>query len=69
MTVTELIIAISIGVFLASVAEAVSSNIIHYFVNKRLRKRLEERINLLQDAVVKEAEEIRDGKKTEEEKI
>lgn len=69
MTVTELIIAISVGVFIASVAEAVSSNVIHYFVNKRLRKRIEERINILKESVIKEAEDIRDGKKTEEEKI
>lgn len=66
MTVSELIIAISVGVFVASAAEAIITNAINYFVNKRLRAKYQEQISRLQEAVLKEAEEAREGLKTEE---
>ena len=66
MTVSELIIAISVGVFVASVAESIVGFALSYATNARIRKRYEERIKELKDAVLKEAKSTTETGKVEE---
>lgn len=66
MTVSELIIAISVGVFVASAAESLIAFTLSYATNARIRKRYEERIKELKDAVLNEAENTAKTGKVEE---
>ncbi len=66
MTVSELIIAIAVGVFIASFTEALLNSTIAYVTNKHLHKKFEEKIRELKEAVLKEAKTSTETGKAEE---